>query len=116
MAFDRTPSSQYYLDSSDNDESIETDQVDDKTAVFYRNASIAIINGALYYFVSVTGGENLKNFLNLPDESADHIIHGLSVGASICYTMFIYKTLENLTLCPKSRAGWVMALLAPFAA
>lgn len=116
MAFSQQLIDQFSTALDSDQEPGEDTQMTNHELEVYRNGSIALINGALYFFVSVTGGENLKNFLSLPDENANHFIYPLSVGASICYTMFVYKTLENLTLKPQSYAGWALTLLAPFAA
>lgn len=79
-------------------------------------STIAALNGGLYFFVATAGGGNIKKLFNLEDNNAIDAIYGVGAGASICYGMFVYKTLEFLTLVPKSGLAWALTILAPFAA
>lgn len=78
---------------------------------------ISVINGALYFFMAAAGSENLEKLTQLEGNSDANIAtYCLGVGASIGYTMFVYKTLESLTLRAKSCLSIVLSILAPFAA
>lgn len=77
---------------------------------------LSAFNGALYFFVSHAGGENLESFLNIQGPSANHAINAISIASSLVYTMFMYKTFEALTLRPNTKTKVALSLLAPFAA
>lgn len=78
-------------------------------------ASLAILSGGLYFFISAAGADNLKKLFGLQDKAL-HIIYGIGAGASISYAMLTYKVLENLTLFPELCLGWTLSVLSPFAA
>lgn len=83
---------------------------------FYLNAAIGGLNGVLYFFIAAAGAGNLKNFFHLENDSAMQAMYGLGAGASLCYGMFSYKTMEGLTLKPTTAVGWTLSALAPIAA
>lgn len=76
-------------------------------------ATFSLLNGALYYFVTCAGIDNVKDLFHLDSSVALKV---LGIGASITYAMFTYKLLENLTLKPKSPPSIILIILSPFAA
>lgn len=79
-------------------------------------ASISLINGILYFAVSKAGGDNVERIFDFQGLGANITMDVISGGSSLCYTMFFYKTLESLSLLPKSVLEGALILLAPLAA
>ena len=75
-------------------------------------SSLAIITGAFYFTISVEGGNNFQLYFNFENKP---VIYGISIGATLCFAMFTYKTLEQLSLKPKNKTSWILALLSPLA-
>jgi hypothetical protein len=92
----------------------QTPAVSQKKEIFY--AAFSLINAALYFFVASAGVNNIKKLFDLTDSDATKNLLGVGVGASLCYGMFSYKMIENLTLKPTAPLSIVMTSLAPFAA
>lgn len=74
---------------------------------------IAIFNGAIYFLIAMAGGANLQRLFHFNNIA---ILEFISVGAALCYGMFTFKTIEFLTLKPKTLLSWCLAIFAPFAA
>ncbi len=74
---------------------------------------IAIFNGALFFLIAMAGGANLQRLFHFNNMLMLELI---SVGAALCYGMFTFKTIEFLTLKPKTLLSWILAIFAPFAA
>lgn len=77
---------------------------------------LSVLNGALYFLVAVEGGENIIHLFNVSESNGNKIIYPISVGASLVYTMFTYKTLEAVSLKPDTKIKLALSLLAPFSA
>lgn len=77
---------------------------------------LSLMNGTLYFLISVEGGENIIKFFDVSENKGNKVIYIISAGASLVYTMFTYKTLEALTLKPDTKVKFALSLLAPFSA
>lgn len=76
----------------------------------------SLVNGVLYFAVAMDGGDNAESFLGLDGNAGDTAIFALSIGACLVYTMFMYKTIESLSLNVDSLAQGFFSFLAPFSA
>ena len=111
----QNPETRYELSKDDRDTS--PDQRLNFRNIIKKNknlliCSISVSNGALYYAIAIEGGANLLARFNIGVEA----IQMVSVVSSLVYTMFTYKTLESLTLKPRSLAEIGFSILAPFSA
>ncbi|EKD72665.1 MAG: hypothetical protein ACD_45C00616G0001, partial [uncultured bacterium] len=79
-------------------------------------AGAAIVNGALYFAVAVEGGENIQTLFDMSDSATKTMSLAVGSGASVVYTMFMYKTLEALSLKINTPSKAFFSLLAPFSA
>lgn len=79
---------------------------------------LAVTNGALYFYVSAAGTDNLRKLFHLEKESPeiDLMIYGFGIGASVCFASFSYLMLENISLRPKTVLSVGLAILSPIAA
>lgn len=78
---------------------------------------VSVINGLLYIVVAKAGGQNIEDFLNISQKSnADTIVNIIAFSSAPCYTMFFYKTLENLKIRPNNRIEFFLSALAPVSA
>lgn len=83
-----------------------------KNAYLYSNLTISTFNGCLYFVIAVKGGNDLAALFSI---NKDAIIC-ISVGASIVYTMFTYKTIQSLSLKANTPSKIFFSSLAPFSA
>lgn len=77
---------------------------------------VSVINGVLYFAISVEGGSNIQDLFSISGGTANTAIFGISVGASLVYTMFTYKTLESISLKIDTISKGIFSFLAPFSA
>ncbi len=77
---------------------------------------LAAFNGALYFTIAEAGGGNIERLFHADGQAMDNVIIGISAGASVVYTMFMYKTLESLTLQIDTPIKKLFFSLAPFSA
>ncbi len=77
---------------------------------------IATLNGCLYTSIAYKGGSDLQSLLAISDNTAFELNMILSIGAGLVYTMFMYKTLEALSLSIDTYTKAFFAMMAPFSA
>lgn len=77
---------------------------------------VSVLNGLFYYAVAFEGGKSLQTLFDMDDQSAQIAISAISVGASLVYTMFTYKTYESLSFKIDSLPKGFFSILAVFAA
>ena len=95
---------------------LELPLVSSKKSKIITISILSMINGALYFAIATEGGGNIRALFRLSGHTANVVIFGASVGASLVYTMFTYKTLESLSLKINSVSKCILSLLAPFSA
>lgn len=112
-----------YLDENSFEERLPTAVADsipvitsDSKAKVFLIGIISVINGALYFTVAEAGGGNIERLFHADGDTINKVIFAASVGASVVYTMFTYKTLEALSLKANSPSKILFSLLGPFSA
>lgn len=78
--------------------------------------TVAIINGASYFTIATGGGLNLQKLIGDDSETIYWLIIGISIEASIVYTLFVYKNFQGVTVRINSIPKGLFALLAPITA
>lgn len=87
-----------------------------KNSVTALLAAMAMVNGVLYFFVASAGVDNVRKLFEIENPETTKDLLAIGIGASLCYGMFSYKLLENLTLRPTSPLSKALVVLAPISA
>ncbi|MDF1827405.1 MAG: hypothetical protein P1U39_03910 [Legionellaceae bacterium] len=111
-----TDSRSVNLTSDPNESLLDNNNHAHKPPYFKQIVFVSVINGVLYLTVAIDGGDNARALFNLNGHAGHVAIFSLSIGASLVYTMFTYKTLESLSLKINSFSQAALAFLAPFSA